>query len=241
MLTKVSKPNHLASSNIIKFFSLYDKNSDTIDKIQDNMEGYLIILYKNSHVRLYNYNLKRFYSHNKIQICFNGYRIIKQIDSFDQNNWIMGNYLRKFVLNRINQIDRFEFNINKILGIGGEYYLYWIGLSWVNNLVGISNHISIIDDANTNIKWSSNYLVDYNNFESYPKITQTDLVLINLFKINFNIITYLNMIEFKKIILITCNLHDKKLKLLTKYFKFIKIKYFQNFENLLRVIELVKK
>lgn len=248
MLTKVCLPNHLATSNIIKFLSTnYEKKSKQIERIQDNMRGYLLIQYSDNSISQYNYHLNKWYSHDKIQIDFNGLKIIKQIDSFDQNNWIVGNRLRNWVLRRIGQINRFEFDINSILGIGGEYYLYWVGLSelseFENNviLIGISNHKSIVNDAILNIPWSSNYLVDYNVLSSYPKIINTELVLINLFQINSNVIKYLNLIKFKKIILIACNLHDSKLKLLASNFKLKRIKYFLNYGNFLRVIEMVKK
>lgn len=247
MLTKVCPPNHLATSNIIKFLSTnYDKKSKQIERIQDNIDGYLLIQYSDNSISQYNYYLNKWYSHNKIQIDFNGLKIIKQMDSFDQNNWMVGNKLRNWVSRRIRQINRFEFEINSILGIGGEYYLYWVRLCELSelkntNLIGISNHKSIVDDAQLNVPWSSNYLVDYNNLESYPKIIQSDFILINLFQINSNVIKYLNQIKFKKIFLIACNLPDSKLKLLASNFKLKRIKYFANFANFLRVIEMAKK
>lgn len=250
MLTKVSPPNHLATNNIIKFIITHNENEKVkgkgetklIKRIQDNLSGYLLIQYMDSSFIQYNYYLNKWYSHNKIQIDFNGIKIIKQIDSFDQNNWMIGNKLRNYVLNRIKQINEFEFKISAILGIGGEYYLYWVGLMErmknIDILIGISNHKSIIEDAKLNIPWSNNYIVDYNKLSSYPQINSTDLVLINLFQINSNVIKYLTNIKFKKIILIACNLSDSKLKLL-KNFKLEKIKYFINFDSFLRVIELV--
>ena len=241
MLTKVSYPNHLATPNIIKFYSTHNDKINSIDKIQDNMEGYLIIKYKNFSTKLYNYHLDRFYLYDKIQINFNGSYIIKHIDSFNQNNLVEGNRLRIWVLHKINQIDKFEFNINSILGIGGEYYLYWIKMIGKINLIGISNHETIISDAIINIPWSKNYLVDYNILSTYPKIDFVDLILINLFQINSNIIKYINNIKFKKIILIACNLPDIKLKLLANNFKLVKIKYFKIFNNFLRIIEMEKK
>lgn len=240
MLTKVSTPNHLASSNIIKFYIEHNEIINNIDRIQDNMDGNLLIKYKNSKKQIYNYHMNKFYTHDKIQIIFNGFRIIKQIDSFDQNNYMIGNCLRMWVFNRINQINKYEFDINTFLGIGGEYYLYWMGLNKVKMLIGISNHLSIIDDAKLNIPWSINYLVNYNNLKTYPNIKQIDLIIINLFQININVIKYLKEIKFKKIILISCNLPDNKLKLLSSNFKLISIKYFNNFENFLRVIEIIK-
>lgn len=241
MLTKVSLPNKYASSNINNFTIKYPEQIELIDKIQDNMEGYLIIKYKNENIKLYNYCLNKFYSHNKIKIVHNDINIIKQIDSFDQNNWIVGNKLRNYTINQIKWSNQYDKPINSILGIGGEYYLYWIFFPYIKNFIGISNHQTIIDDAINNIPWSSNYLVDYNNLSSYPKITQIDLILINLFQINSNVIKYLKKINFNKILIIACNLPDNKLKLLNDNFQIKKIKYFKNFEGILRVIEMVKK
>lgn len=243
ILTKVFLPNHLATPNINKFYSLHNDTMNPIDRIQDNMDGYLLVTYKKSSPRLYNYHLNKWYSHDKIQINFNGWKIIKQIDSFDQNNLIIGNQLRNWVLNKIKRINNIEDKITSMLGIGGEYYLYWVGLTNlnINKLVGISNHKSIVEDAQFNVPWSTNYFIDYNDLKKYPKIISTDLILINLFQINVNLIKYVNKIKFKKIILIACNLPDTKLKLLVEYFKLVEIKYFMNFDNYLRVITMIKK
>jgi hypothetical protein len=240
MLTKVSIPNKYATLNIQNYVKKYPEQNSLIHKIQDNLNGYLIIKYKNGKILMYNYYLNRFYSHNKIKICFEDKYIIKQIDSFDQNNWIVGNKLRNYVINLIKSINQYEYPINSILGIGGEYYLYWIFFPLVKNLIGLSNHNTIINDANLNVQWSSNYLVDYYILSTYPVIIQTDLILINLSKINLNVIKYIKKINFKKIIIISCDLPDGKLKLLSDNFVIKKIKYFRNFDSLLRIIELVK-
>jgi hypothetical protein len=85
-------------------------------------------------------------------------------------------------------------------------------------------------------------LVDYNKLDSYPKITtQVDLILINLAQINTNIVQYISKIQFKKIILIICNLPDRKLQLLKDKFKILKIKYFKNYDNLIRIVLMEKK
>jgi hypothetical protein len=248
MLSKVSEPNHLTTPNIINWFEKNAKSNNTnIERIQDNLEGYLLIKYKNNpKTKVFNYYLNRYYSHNQIQVHWNDNIILKQIDSFDQNNWIQGNKLRTYVFNLINRIDLFEFKINSILGIGGEYYLYWIGFMKnqirIKNLIGISNHLSIISDANLNIRWSSNYFVDYNKLETFPKISHPiDLILINLSQLNSNIIKYIREIKFNLVILIICNLSDSKLKLLKENFIIKKIKYFRNFDNLIRVIMLANK
>lgn len=244
ILTKVSIPNKYASINIQNYIKKFPKQSMLVDKIQDNLDGYLLIKYKNGKIQMYNYYLNKFYSHNKIKICLNDRYIIKQIDSFDQNNWIIGNKLRNYVINLVKRINQYDYPINTILGIGGEYYLYWVFFSWVENLIGLSNHDTIIDDAKTNIPWSRNYLVNYNDLLTYPVLTLTteiDLILINLSKINLNVITYIKKINFKKIIIISCDLPDSKLKLLSDNFQIKKIKYFRNFDGLLRVIELDHK
>jgi hypothetical protein len=239
MLTKVSEPNCLTTSNIINWCKL-NSNKYCVEKIQDNLEGYLLIkLNNNPKTILFNYYLNKYYSYNLIQIHWGDKIILKHIDSFDQNNWMVGNRLRNLVFNKINHINQFEFKIDSILGIGGEYYLYWIGLNYVQKLIGISNHSTIVTDANTNIPWSFNYLVDYNKLNTYPKITNyIDLILINLSQLNSNIIKYICDLKFKKIILIICNLPDSKLKLLAKNFKLIQIKYFKNYNNIIRVIEM---
>ena len=241
MLTKVSETNHLTTFNIIKWYG-ENKSSSCVERIQDNLEGYLLIKYKsNPNPILFNYYLNIYYSHNLIQVHWNNSIILKQIDSFDQNNWIVGNKLRTWVLNKIKSINTNEFKINSVLGIGGEYYLYWVCMLWLKKLIGISNHSSIISDANLNVPWSSNYLVNYNNLYTYPQIIQTDMILINLAQLNSNIIKYISTIKYKKIILIICNLPDSKLKLLNSNFKIVEIKYFYNYTNLIRVMILEKK
>jgi tRNA/tmRNA/rRNA uracil-C5-methylase (TrmA/RlmC/RlmD family) len=240
MLSKVCVPNNLATNFILNFINIYDKNN-LIEKIQDNLEGYFLIKYKNGKIIIYNYYLNKFYAHKFIQINFNDKKIIKQIDSFDQNNTIIASKMRLYVLKCINNLYQDKFNINSILGIGGEYYLYWIFFNNVKNLIGISNSDTIINDAKLNIPWSNNYLVDYNNIKSYPKIIECNIILINLFQINNNVIEYIKNIKFDRIIIISCNLSNNKLKTLVKYFLIKKIKYFRNFDGLIRIIEFIKK
>jgi hypothetical protein len=240
ILTKVSIPNKYATSNIQNYIKKYPEQNFLIDKIQDNLNGYLLIKYKNGNIQMHNYYVNKFYSHNKIKICLGEKYIIKQIDSFDQNNWLVGNKLRNYVINLIKK-NQYEYSINSILGIGGEYYLYWVFFPSIKNLIGISNNNTIINDAMLNIPWSSNYFVNYNNLKTYPVIIQTDLILINLSKINSNVIKYIIKINLKKIIIISCDLPDSKLKLLSDNFIIKKIKYFRNIDGLLRIIELVSK
>ena len=241
MLTKVSIPNKYCTVNISNYIEKFKKSSSSVDKIQDNLEGQLLIKCSNGTIYTYNYNVNKFHTYNKIKIFFNDQCIIKQIDSFDQNNWIVGNKLRNYVIKKIHWINLHHDKINSILGIGGEYYLYWKFFPHVQNLIGISNHKTIVEDAKTNIPWSSNYLVDYDNLSTYPNIPQINLILMNLSKINVNVIKYLKKINFTTMIIILCDLSNSKLKLLSVNFIIKKIKYFKNFSGLLRVIEVVKR
>ncbi len=246
MLTKVSLPNDYATTNIKNFIIKYNINNSLISRIQDNMEGYLLIKYSDGNFKMYNYYVNKFYSHNKIQVYFNSIGTTKQIDSFDQNNLTISSKIRSYVIKTINYYNTWEFKINSILGIGGEYYLYWKYLLWIKEFNGISNHESIVSDANLlnllpNKDIFMSYLVDYNNKKTYPKILSSDIVLINLSSIHNNVIEYIGLIQFKKIIMISCELPKSKLDLLKKKFKIIKIKYFKNFNGLIRIIQLEKK
>jgi hypothetical protein len=242
MLTKVSEPLEITTPNIKNFFSLYQNVSNPIVKIQDNLEGYLIIKLKNNKIMMYNYYLNRFYSHNKIQIHSLNYITIKQIDSFDQNNSLIANKLRSYIINLIKFNHNHNKPINSILGIGGEYYLYWKHLIWIDKLIGITNHKSIMEDALLNIPWSSNYLVDYNDLESYPNINSLiNLILVNVSELNLNIIKYIKKINFSKIIMILCGfITNNKFNKIVENFKIIKIKYFKNFDSIIRIFIMEK-
>lgn len=251
MLTKVLGTNTLLSTGQIKqFVNKYKNDSEfinRIDKIQDNLSGWLLIKYTNGFVQMYNYTTGKFYAHNLIQINV-GYneqiKILKHIDSFDQNNSLVANKLRQWVANKVKLINWVKYPVKKILGIGGEYYLYWKLLNdliSVDNFMGISNCESIVSDAKLNVPWSLNYLVNYNNLLTYPEPVDCDIVLVNLSNINTNIINYLKKNNWKTTILISCNLNDKKFKLLNDNFKIQAIKYFNNFDNIIRIIEFEKK
>jgi hypothetical protein len=256
MLTKVSGSNTLFSTTQIKnFINKYcsDPKFKSIDKIQDNQTGWLVIKQTNvSNVLMYNYLIDKFYTHDLIQITVAhefDIKIFKHIDSFDQNNSLVANKLRNWVLHRIKLINLIKIPVKKILGIGGEYYLYWKLLylmTGVKEFIGISNCQSIITDSKINVPWSKNYLVNYNNLTTYPETTKPefikyDLILINLSNLNLNVIEYIKKINWVTTIIITCNLSDKKFKLLADEFVITKIKYFKNIDSTIRIIELEKR
>jgi len=212
MLTKVNRYNyHLGTSNIISYISKFQDILGNDFLIQDNMNGHVLVkLYDKTF--LYNYNIDKYYNHNRIQIQINGYNISKQIDSFDQNNSLIANKIRNHI------IKLFNFNnINTILGIGGEYYIYFPFIN-ANNYIGISNHKSIIEDADYNIPFSKNYLVNYNNINTFPKMEIVDNIILNVYNIHDNIIKYIKSLEFKNLIFISCNLSNNKLeKIITPF------------------------
>ncbi len=229
MLTKVNNNNyHLGSGELYKYFV-----QNNILEGQDNLNGYLLVNNKGN-IYVYNYYNNKSYKHNKIQIEFNGYKFVKHIDSFDQNNYLIANKVRLYVLSLIDK------NNNIILGIGGEFYIYFY---FINALkyIGISNHQSIINDSKYNIPCSTNYLVDYNNNKTYPIIKNADCIILNVFNIHKNIIEYIEKIKFKKLVLISCNLPDNKFKMLVSKFKIVSIKYFKNLTGMIRIILLTKK
>lgn len=228
MLSKVNNSNYFLGTNeIIKYYS----SIKDVLIIQDNLYNSLLIKTKDN-IFIYNYKNKKIYKHNRIQIYFNNSIILKQIYSFDQNNILIANKIRKYVLFLCKD------NYDEILGIGGEYYIYFPFII-AKKYYGISNHKSIIEDAEYNILFSNNYLVDYNLIKSYPIINKADIIILNVIKIHNNIIKYIKTINYKHIIIIACNLSDNKLKLLSDNFEIIKIKYFNNINNFIRVIYLI--
>jgi hypothetical protein len=217
MLSKVNKDNlFLGTVNIQN----YAKNNK-FTQIQDNLNGFLLVKNKED-TYLYNYKLNKKYKHNRIQIHFNNYVICKQIESFDQNNIMIANKIRRYVLSLCKDY------YDSILGIGGEYYLYFPFIK-ANKYIGISNHKSIVDDAYYNIPFSINYLVDYNKINL--KIEIVDLIILNVFNLHINIIEFIKKIKFKKLIIISCNLPKNKFNLLINNFKIKHIEYFNDSLN----------
>lgn len=226
MLTKVNSFNYnLGTGQLNKYFLQHNFN-----EALDNLNGNLLVK-KNNCIYVYNYHKNKYYNHNKIQIDVNGHKFVKQIDSFDQNNHLIANKIRLYVLSLIDK------NNDVILGIGGEYYIYFY-FAHAQRYIGMSNHLAIINDAKYNVPCAENYLVDYNNKTTYPIIKYADCIILNVFNIHVNIIEYIETIKFKKIIVIACNLPDSKMLLLKNKFKIKSIKYFKNIAGIIRVILL---
>jgi hypothetical protein len=232
MLSKVNKTNIYLGTNELQ--KLY--NDTNYELAQDNLNNHIIYKLNNKNY-IKNYITNKVYNHNRIQVEILGEKIIKQIDSFDQNNINISNKIRKTVLSLTNNTYN---TYNNILGIGGEFYVYFKFIK-ASKYIGMSNHQCIVDDANYNIPYSKNYLVDYNNIiDTNITNKKADLIILNVYNICESIIKYIHNIEFQKLIIITCCLTDKKLKQLTKYFKLKTIKHIQNFNSWICVIEIYK-
>jgi hypothetical protein len=232
MLSKVNEYNINYGTYAIQRYS----KTNTFNIIQDNMNGYLLVK-DGENVYLFDYYLNRKYNFNRIKLKFNNKYFFKQIESFDQNNVKEANNIRKSALNYFKEKEI----SNSIIGIGGEYYIYFNFLNY-DNYYGLSNHKSIVEDATYNFKKSKNYMVDYNKLTNYPIFEKscTYDVIINVINIHENIIKYICSYNIKNIVIITCVPLDKKIKMLNKYLKLKKITHIQNINSIISVCFFIK-
>lgn len=168
-------------------------------------------------------------SKNIIPINFNNKIVFVNINSFIQNN-TLGFKIRKYVQNHIDNL-----NLKNVVSIGGESYLYFLN-DFKYQKKFYTNNKLLFNDCIFNNKIYNNkissFLVDYNKDKF---INNCDLLLINLSKLNFNLVKQINKKNIKYIIIISCHHKDfwNKIKHLSNYKlkirqKFIdeKIKYF---------------
>ena len=114
MLSKVNKSNiYLGTTELQKLY-----NDTNYELAQDNLNNHIIYKLNNKNY-IKNYITNKIYNHNRIQLEILGEKIIKQIDSFDQNNINISNKIRKTVISLANN------TYNNVLGIGGEFYVYF--------------------------------------------------------------------------------------------------------------------
>lgn len=232
MLSKVVYSNVEFGTDAIKNYSKYN----IFDIAMDNQNG-LLLVKKDKEVYIWNYKNNKKYNYNKIKLEFYNEFFIKQIDSFDQNNIRESKNIRKSVLEYFRFFEKSE----NLLGIGGEYYLYFRFLKY-KNYFGLSNHQSIVEDANTNFPKSDNVLVDYNDNKSFPILdTNTYDVIINVVNIRENIIKYISKCNCKNIIIITCKPLQTKIKMLQKYLTLVKINHIVNINSLITICLFRKK
>lgn len=142
---------------------------------------------------------------------FNNEAVFISENSFKQNNKIAVS-LRKYVDSQI--------NYSNITAIGGESYLYGLTNKQVSHINHYTNSESIALDAYTNNKFYGkrldNCLINYNAFD---KIKHAELLIVNLAKLNVNLLKQINKRYYKQIIIINCH-HDefwKRITLLSNY------------------------
>ncbi len=248
MLSKVNKDNWetFGTPNIINFV----KNTKSpFNLIQDNLLNCLLVK-SDSQTYIYNYQTNKKISKSIVKLKILDKYFWKSLESFDQNNIKISCQIRKyiqtqFVINNINT----NTSTNKVfLGIGGEFYIYF-PFSKSSEYIGLSNHSTIISDANYNLKFYihnySNYLVDYNNPNTFPKLNKSNSneynVIINVSNLHSNHIEYIKNINLNTLVIITCTPVHKKINLIKKYFAIRKIKHFLNFTSWITVIVCQKK
>lgn len=229
----------IVSVNIFKFISLTHFEEYIVYE-DYNIYGKRLLIKSNNKYYIYHHNKYKLIDELKLCVLFNEKYFWKDFDSFNQNNVKIANKLRNTCLKI------FMWNINKsenIIGIGGEYYMYFCNLTY-EKYFGFSNNQLVIDDANYNCGlYISNYqnsLVNYNNFtfskeyydyaphNSKEHNEQNKLfdVIINLSVIPNSIIDKLNAQNIKNIVVISC-------KPIKKYLvKTCVLKYREIFENI---------
>lgn len=175
---------------------------------------------------------------------FNNFVVAISSHSFQQNHQKLGDMIRKYVASIIKNTVKND----NILSIGGESYLY--GLTTNNKVIHLTNNENIKNDCdyNFNVLYNNTSKLLYNKIVNYNAINEgldetilniinnkTRLCILNLSKLNNDIIELLNLSNINKIIIINCHHNDfwkktKKLnnfKLITRQ-KFIcyEMKYF---------------
>lgn len=178
--------------------------------------GNICLDYKNN-IRIDN-NLIPFLFCNKI--------IFKYYCTFQQNNKLLSNKIRKTVLSLCN-------NITELTCIGGESLIYPIllNLTYYNFY---SDSIKLVDESLFN---STIYKIKNNstviNYNICNNINCCENLILNLDTLNYNLLKIINIKNIKNIIIINCNHKDfwKKMKYLTNFkikkrYKFISKNYF---------------
>jgi hypothetical protein len=146
-----------------------------------------------------------------------------KIETFNNNNVFISN--NSFKQNKIIKKDlRFDvnsyINFSNLVCIGGESYLFGLTNNIVTDINHYTNSIHIYNDAIKNNKIYRKNLNNNNiNYNTFNNISSGDLLLINIAKLNINLLNIINKRFYKKIIIINCHHTEfwKRIKLLTNY------------------------
>lgn len=170
---------------------------------------------------------------------FNDKYVYINKNSFRQNNKIKKDlrfYVFSIILNH-------KVKINSIVCIGGESYLFAMTSDKISNIIHYTNSKSIYNDAklNNNLysKNLNNNIIDYN---TYSNIINGTILILNLAKLNLNLLNVINKRIYKTIIIINCHHNEfwKRIILLTNY-KLTSRKQFISNNNFVTVNVLVYK
>jgi hypothetical protein len=151
---------------------------------------------------------------NRNLYIFNRYPIYISNKSFKQNI-----YISKDIQFYINDL-LFNLKLKKLICIGGESYLYGLCNDNINKIVHYTNSEYIYNDMIFNNKFFkksiNNNLINYNN---YDKIINGDILILNIAKLNINLLNVINKRFYKYIIIINCHHLEfwKRIKYLTNF------------------------
>ncbi len=144
---------------------------------------------------------------------FNNCSIFMSTFSFKQNKEI-SKELRIYVKSLLTE------QIKYLVCIGGESYLFGLCSDNIYKIFHYTNSSLIYDDANYNNyfykKKIENNLIDYNTFKN---IKNGNVLILNLAKLNLNILYTINKRYYKYIIIINCHHNEfwNRIKYLTNY------------------------
>lgn len=160
-----------------------------------------------------------------IPLNINNKFIFKYQDTFQQNNLDLRNKIIKIIKNYL-------INVDEISCIGGESYIYMI----INSIKGnyYCNQEKLKQEADFNLKTNQNFLIDYNKI---IKLKLNNSLILNLSKLNTNLLNIINQNQkVKLIIIINCHHQDfwKKIKHLSN-FKLNKRIYLTDFNYFITV------
>jgi hypothetical protein len=141
-------------------------------------------------------------------------------NSFKQNYYIKRD-LRFYVNNIItNDVGGQVNDYKDVVCIGGESYLFGLTSPYIKYITNYTNSKYIYNDVHINNKLYQknlkNYIIDYNKFSN---IISGSILIINLAKLNINLLNIINKRFYKVIVIINCH-HDefwRRIKLLTNY------------------------
>ena len=159
---------------------------------------------------------------------------IESMEIFNNNNVFISSqsFKQNKIINKDLRFDVSEYiKFNNLVCIGGESYLFGLTNNIVTSMTHYTNSIHIYNDADKNNKIYrkklKNNVINYNSFKN---IISGDILLINIAKLNINLLNIINKRFYKKIIIINCHHTEfwKRIKLLTNFKLILRKQYISN-------------